>query len=104
MLDRKRLVAMGLERVTDKRSAYLLESGPRSITRQVQAEGLSVAVVGRDGIAYDIGDWPHSATFRAGGQENLLVADNRTRDWDRASPRLRRRLTRDAWGDAVDAR
>jgi hypothetical protein len=55
-------------------------------------------VVGRDGRAYDIEEWPASSIYRAGGQRNLLIADNRTRDWDRASPRLRRRLSRDAWG------
>jgi hypothetical protein len=98
MLDRALLPAMNLERAADKRTAYLLESGPRSVTRQVQEQGLRAVVVGRDGSAYDIEEWPRSAVYRAGGQANLLVADNRTRDWERAAPRLRRRLSRDAWG------
>jgi len=44
-------------------------------------------------------EWPASATYRSGEQRNLLVADRRTRDWERSSPRLRRRLGRDAWGE-----
>ncbi len=98
MLDRSLLLEMNLERAADKRATYLLESGPLSITRQVQGHGLRTVVVGCDGPTYDVEAWPRSATYRAGAQENLLVADNRTRDWELASPRLRRRLTRDAWG------
>ena len=89
---------MGLQHAADKRVTYRLESGPRSITRQVLARGLRAVVAGRDGRAYDVEEWPRSATYRAGRQQNLLVADNRTGDWERASPRLRRRLSRDAWG------
>ncbi len=101
MLERRLMLGLGLERAADKRAAYLLESGPASITRQVQEQGLRTLVVGRDGQAFDVEDWPRSHTFRAGRQENLLVADNRTRDWELASPRLRRRLSRDSWGEAA---
>lgn len=103
LLERALLVEVGLQCAVDKRATYLLESGPHSVTHQVQARGLSAVVVGRDGRAYDVEEWPHSATYRAGGQANLLVADNRTGDWERASPRLRRRLSRDAWGRAAEA-
>lgn len=98
VLDRSLLLEAGFEQATDKRDTYLLESGPHSFTRQVLARGLHPVVVARDGRAYDIEEWPASATYRAGNQRNLLVADNRTRDWERASSRLRRRLSQDAWG------
>jgi hypothetical protein len=99
-IDRAVLLEMGLERASDKYAAYLLESGRVSITRQVHERGLRTVVVGRDGRVYDVEEWPRSATYRSGGQKNLLVADNRTREWESASPRVRRRLTRDAWGRA----
>jgi hypothetical protein len=98
MLGRELALDLGLEGARGKRLAYLLESGRQSITRQVQQRGLRAVVVGADGSSYDVADWPRSATFRAGGQQNLLVADNRTGDWRDASPRLRRRLSLDAWG------
>jgi hypothetical protein len=101
MLDRSLLLEAGFEQAADKRDTYLLESGPHSFTRQVLQRGLRPVVVGRDGRAYDITEWPASATYRAGGQRNLLVADRRTHDWERASPRLHRRLSRDAWGGAA---
>jgi hypothetical protein len=99
MLDRNDVEEMRLERVRDKREAYRLESGQRSITRMVEESGRSTAVVGRDGRRYDGGEWPDSRTYRSGAQENLLIADNRTREWQ-ASPRgVRMRLSRDAWGE-----
>lgn len=101
MIARARLQAMDLERVADKRATYLLESGHASITRQVLDEGQRAVVVGRDGRTYDVEQWPLSATFRSGAQRNLLVADNRTADWELASARVRRRLSRDAWGDGT---
>lgn len=36
-----------------------------------------------------IEEWPAGATYRAGGQRNLLVVDKCTCDWERASRRLR---------------
>jgi hypothetical protein len=100
VIPRRTIVEVGLDRVRDKHDAYLLESGRGSITRRVQEAGKRAVVVGRNARAYDAPNWPSSCTYRAGEQGNLLVADNRTNDWHRASPRLRRRLTLDAWGQA----
>jgi len=97
------LLELALEQPADKREAYLLESGRASITARIQQRGLRAVVVGRDGRSYDTEDWPASNTFRSGGQENLLVADNQTRDYRDASPRRRRRLARDSWGSAAYA-
>jgi hypothetical protein len=99
MLERLLLLEMGLSRAVDKRAAYLLESGRRSITRRVQERGLRAVVVGRDGRDYDVKEWPASRTFRSGDQGNLLVADNQSRDYEMASASRRRRLSRDSWGD-----
>ena len=99
MLDRASVLEMRFEEVNDKRSAYLLESGTQSLTRRVQQKGLRTLVVGRDGRAYDVEEWPDSRTFRTGEQENLLIADNQTRDYQTASRRRRRRLSRDSWGE-----
>jgi hypothetical protein len=99
MIEREMVVDLKLEDAHDKRSTYLLESGRNSITRQILQRGLRTVVAGRDGNTYGIKNWAVSRTYRSGEQDNLLVADRRTRDWQRASPRLRRRLSRDAWGE-----
>ncbi len=104
MIERTILLAMNLDAARDKRDTYLLESGRRSITRQVLERALRAVVVGRDGRVYGVKDWAVSRTYRSGEQDNLLVADRRTADWQSASPRLRRRLSRDAWSEHyVDA-
>ncbi|HTA15094.1 MAG TPA: hypothetical protein VK781_09595 [Solirubrobacteraceae bacterium] len=98
MARRDALLDLDLQAARDKRATYLLESGHRSITRTTLERGQRTLVVGRDGRGYDVDEWHASHTFRSGAQENLLIADNRTRDWQDAPPRLRRRLSRDAWG------
>jgi hypothetical protein len=98
---RVRVLELGFREVTDKRSAYRLESGRDGITARLLELGLRPLVVGADGRRYEIEQWPLSRTFRSAGQENLLVADNQTRDYDRASARRRRQLTRASWGPAA---
>jgi hypothetical protein len=100
-----REVLLGLEvgPIADKWAAMRFESGRAGLTRQVLAMGLRPLVVGRDGLAYEKERWPESRTYRAGAQENLLVSDNRTRQYAEADPETRRSLAAHAWGDeAVD--
>lgn len=98
MVERALMAELSPSSIADKRAAYLLESGHDSITRRVQRRGLRAVVVGRDGVAYDVERWPQSRTFRSGDQENLLVADNQTRDYQVASRWRRCQLARASWG------
>jgi len=81
-----------------KVTAEALESGKRGLTRQVQARGLRPVVVSRRGLV-EVDDWPEARVYRSGDQEELLVRDNRTRQYDDADPRRRAALARMAWGD-----
>jgi hypothetical protein len=93
---REHLTRVQWPEITSKMQALLFESGPQSLTRQLQRSG-RVVVAGRDGHAYDVDSWPESNTFRAGNQANLLVSDNRTREYLAASEEQRRDLSRRAW-------
>ena len=88
--------------VRTKSGAWRLENGKRSVTQQVWEEGLEALVVGRDGEAYERERWYDSHTFRSGGQENLLVADNRTRQFAEADPAEQRQLAELAWGHSAE--
>jgi hypothetical protein len=99
MIARDLLLELDWPRPRSKAAAWRLESGGLSISRQVWGRGLDVRVVGRAGVVYPAERWRESATFRSGGQANLLVADNRTRQYDDASPAMRAHLERLAWGD-----
>jgi hypothetical protein len=99
-IERERLLAFDLPVPRRKVQALQLESGRNGITRQVLADGLRAVVVGRDGLAYASPRWHESATFRSGGQINLLIADNRTRQYEQAGEDGRAKLERMAWGTA----
>lgn len=102
MISRELMLDLDWGEVRKKAAAWQLENGPQSITRQVWQRGLKALVVGKDGEAYPQERWYESRTFRSGDQENLLVADNRTREYEEADPVTRRWLAELAWGrDAV---
>jgi hypothetical protein len=98
MLDRELMLELDWSVSRAKREALARESGTHSVSRQVWERGLDVRVVGRDGVAYGHERWQESATFRSGDQRNLLIADNRTRQYEQASPGRRRQLSEMAWG------
>ena len=95
----KRDTALALEwKCPDKESAWMRECGPNGLTRQVTEKlGLAALMVGRDAV-YSVEDWPTAHVYRCGEQENLLVADNRTCDYQHGSPQWRRKLAKLAWG------
>jgi hypothetical protein len=99
MIDRDVFATMARQfTFTDKLDAFLFESGPNSMTRQVQSRGLETLVVGRNGQGYPPGSWPSSDTFRQDEQANLLIGDNQTRHFDALSPVDQRALARWTWG------
>ena len=93
---REQLTRVQWPTLNSKMDARKLESGPRSLTRQLQTAG-RVIVAGRDGCAYDVDRWEQSSTFRSHDQVNLLVSDNRTREYLAASEERREDLERRAW-------
>jgi hypothetical protein len=101
MLRRADLLSLDWPTGRSKSAAHQLESGKRGITRQLLDRGLRALVVGRDGRGYEPDRWPASGTFRCADQDNLLIADNRTRQYADADVAERERLARMAWGDAA---
>ena len=94
---REQLTRVRWPKITSKMDALKFESGPQSLTRQLQGFGRAV-VAGRDGRGYDVDAWQDSNTFRWGSEANLLVSDNRTREY-LAAPELQRvDLEHRAWG------
>lgn len=89
---------------SQKLDAYLFESGPQSLTNEVLRRGLDVQIVGRNGRGYPPRWWPRSETFRRLTQENLLVADNQTRQYMDAVWSLKHALVINTWGPFVDPR
>jgi hypothetical protein len=81
-----------------KIDAWKFESGRRCLTRQVENMGLRALVVGADGNEYEKKRWHASNTFWQSNQENLLVADNQSRDYRDGDADRRIFLSLLAWG------
>lgn len=101
---REDFLAAGFGPLATKRDCNRFEAGPDGLTRQVIARGLIPLVGLRGGQPSPPEDWPGCGGFRSGNQERLLIADNRTRDYQNASLRKRRRLARLAFQDAAAPR
>lgn len=96
---RDRFLALADRRFRTKLDTMAFESGRESLTAQLLEQGLEPVVVGRDGHAYSPSDWPDSNTFWQEEQQNLLVADNQTQDYDLAAPPRKHSLSTFAWAD-----
>lgn len=99
MIDRDRFLALRNLAPRTKFDAYKFESGNNSLTRQVMAQGLKPVVVDRTGKVYDISEWKQSSTLWSDDQINLVVADNRTREYAVGDFETRLRLENHAWVD-----
>lgn len=104
MIDRKLFVSIEPETLDRKYDGNLFEAGPQSMTRRIEALGLLARIIGRDGRMFSKDQWPESGTFRSRDQENLLFADNRTKDYAFARRSKRLRLARLNYGDRADVR
>lgn len=98
---RRDFLSLEFGSLTSKFANNEFEAGARSMTGQLIERGLEPYVVGRDGAIFDRHSWPASRTFRSGSQENLLVCDNRTRDFTQGSPRHRMKVARLSWGESA---
>lgn len=93
---------LGSFAIESKIDAFMAESGPNSITRQVLRRGLSVLVIGKDGRPISPTFWPASRGFRSGDQSNLLAEDNLSREFDSMPPSGQREARRSSWGRYAD--
>ena len=101
MVRREGFVVLGERQFQSKADANLFESGFNSITAQFRRAGLAAIVVGGDGAAYPVDNWPNSRTFRLDQQDNLLIADNHTRAFTGMSDAAKAAHTLMTWGEYV---
>ena len=98
LVRREDFLALRRSRIPGKLGTRIFEAGRHSMSRQLARRGKRVLVVGASGRSYPGEAWPASRTFRAGEQDELLIADNRTEQYALADAAERRRLAAIAWG------
>ena len=101
MVERARFLTLRIPSFNTKFDVYRFESGLDSLTSQIIAQGLRPVVVDRNGDVYELADWKASSTYWIDKQENLIAADNRTRDYSAGTPLDRARLRAHAWEDPL---
>lgn len=97
LINREAFVTFERGSLDTKYGNNLFEAGPNSMSKQLQNRNCVLYVVDRLGKTWLPADWQKSLTFRAGNQENLLIADNRTDEYQNGSYRRRLKLARVAW-------
>jgi hypothetical protein len=80
-----------------KYDTLVLEAGRRSLTRRIQRLGLRAVVINRHGTLFDADDWPNAKTWASSGQRDLLISDNRTREYDGLPDDEKRRWAELTW-------
>jgi len=98
VIDRELLLSLRTGRLHTKRATYRLESGRGNLTAQLRARGRPAVVVDRHGVVRHGPDWHAADVFWQARQEDLLVADNQTRQYESCPPAQRAVLSRFAWG------
>lgn len=99
MIDRNYFcgLSLGLE-INCKKDAFHFESGHNSLTNKVLSKGKEVLLVGGNGQGYSPPSWPSSGTFRQGKQDNLLIADNQTKAYDKLPWENKKAKIFSTWG------
>ena len=100
----ERELLRSLERIPirSKPDAFIVESGNKSLTRQIEQLGLRPLLAGADRRVYDVPEWPRSNVFWQRDQENVLLEDNQTRTYRDADLDLRTYLATFAWGTQAE--
>ncbi|MBR0655590.1 glycosyltransferase family 2 protein [Plastoroseomonas arctica] len=99
IIDRALMVELDFHLDNTKTASNLFECGTDGLPARLARRGLAPVLVGADGTAYDVAQWPESRTFRLGDQANLLVTDNQVRNFTAMSPWQRALHARMSWGD-----
>lgn len=98
MVSSEIMKAIKIPCIKGKEEAYKFESAKKSLTMQIIHLNKRALVVGKNGIGYDKEEWHKSRTFLSYDQENLLVSDNQTQNYQNADSKKRQMLSNIAWG------
>lgn len=81
-----------------KLDAYRIESGRKSITKQVLSMGLKVFLVDKYGNIFEPTLWSNAKLFWNANQANLLISDNQTELYANSDVKTKKLLEKLAWG------
>lgn len=83
--------------IRSKEDAYLFESGQNGLSAKINIQGKRILVVGCNGRALPPALWSFGELFFQARQENLMLADNQTRQYEFSNKKIRHKLHMLAW-------
>jgi hypothetical protein len=86
------------EKITKKFDAWLIESGPNSITNRIKLLNKRCVVVDNDGAVYEEEAWPGSGVFRNLFKQKAPIIDNQIREFESARFIQKLEMSFHAWG------
>jgi hypothetical protein len=99
LIRRDVLLDLGFDLSNDRTDCMLFESGRTSLCARLARRSLKPILVGADGRAFETERWPESDTFRLGDQANVMISDNRVREFEVADEGEREILATFSWGE-----
>lgn len=99
MMRRAVLLDLGFDLSNDRTDCMLFESGRSSLCARLARRSLKPILVGADGRAFETEQWPESGTFRLGDQANVMISDNRVREFKEADDGEKEILATFSWGE-----
>ena len=85
-----------------KLDTYRFESGKIGLTSFLLNNNFKISLIGANGRAYDVRNWPVSNTFRLNNQENLLISDRQTRFFNGLQYHKKKYFTYISWRRTVN--
>jgi len=85
--------------LSTKEATFRCESGRQSLTKRLLTSGHCVKIVGKDGRAFGVEEWPAAGSYASRDQENLLIADNQTEKYRKMDSLERASARRKIWGE-----
>ena len=98
MIKRELLLKVNFKPIKTKMQAYLFESVRRSISNQIIDLGYEIRIVDKNGISIAVKEWSDTEIFWNKTQKDLMVSDNQTEKYIKATNDEKNLYTRLAWG------
>ena len=86
------------EKFIRKIDTNYFESGRKNITKQLQKKGYKIGIVNADNVFFSVEDWKKSNTYCLNKQDKLVFKDNRTDEFERSSPEMKKKMSKFCWG------
>ena len=82
-----------------KIETYYFEVGKKGLTNTSIKNGFELLLVNSENKAFGLNDWTKSQTFFLGKQEKLILIDNRSEEYSKASLEMQKKMTKSSWGN-----